>query len=148
MSSLLRNVGNLPLCFINHFFYEACFLFLVLFVYINSIYIKLDTPYFHKVQIKISIHCWLSSCCCLNNSNIFHSMQVSVLLSSNAATSPSQGSAFCVGEFEHIQNPRTLWLSACSVPGSVLGAPCISSHSIYSLQQLCGVAAVCPLYRW
>lgn len=60
--------------FINHFFYEANFLFLVMFIiHINSTYIKLDTPYFHKVQIKISIHCWPSSCFCFSNSNISQS---------------------------------------------------------------------------
>lgn len=46
------------MCFINHFFYEAHFLFLVMFMHINSTYIKLDTPYFYKVQIKISVHGW------------------------------------------------------------------------------------------
>lgn len=60
--------------FINLFFYEAHFLFLVMFIiHITSTYIKLDTPYFHKVQIKIRIHCWPSSCFCVNNSNISQS---------------------------------------------------------------------------
>lgn len=59
---------------INHFFFhEFHFLFLVMFIHISSIYIKLDTPYFHRVQIKRAAHCWPSSCSCFNNSNIFHS---------------------------------------------------------------------------
>lgn len=54
-------------------FYEFHFLFLVMFIRISSIYIKSDTPYFYKVQIKRAAYCWPSSCSHFNNSNIFHS---------------------------------------------------------------------------
>lgn len=54
--------------------------FFVVFIHISSIYIKLDIPYFHKVQIKRTVHCWTSSCSYFNNSNIFQSKASKVLL--------------------------------------------------------------------
>lgn len=49
-----------------------------MFIHISSVYIKLDIPYFHKVQIKRAAHCWTSSCSYFNNSNIFRSLPESM----------------------------------------------------------------------
>lgn len=72
--------GGLLYC-INHlFFLINPISFFVVFIHISSIYIKLDIPYFHKVQIKRTVHCWTSSCFYFNNSNIFQSKASKVLL--------------------------------------------------------------------
>ena len=70
-----KRVGAPLYSLIIPFFYEFHFLFLSMFIHISSVYIKLDTPYFHRVQIKRAAHCWpstpplsshcgLLACCC------------------------------------------------------------------------------------
>lgn len=85
-----KRVGAPLYSLIIPFFYEFHFLFLSMFIHISSVYIKLDTPYFHRVQIKRAAHCWPSSCSCFNNSNIFSQQSKWAHCLPEHGTAPSQ----------------------------------------------------------